>query len=122
MEAGFLVANKRREEVSRSLGAGNLKSFFQITLPQLKTFVFAAFIIGVVKTSTELSASLILAPADWRSLSLGIVHYIDQGALPLAFSFERAAGVRYRKRDYSGSLLVPCTDPWGYCQAIPGGS
>ncbi len=84
MEAGFLVADRRREEVSRSLGASAVKSFFQITLPQLKTFVFAAFIIGVVKTSTELSASLILAPADWRSLSLGIVHYIDQGALPLA--------------------------------------
>ena len=84
MEAGFLVADKRREEVSRSLGAGQLKSFFQITLPQLKTFVFAAFIIGIVKTSTELSASLILAPANWRSLSLGIVHFIDQGNLPLA--------------------------------------
>jgi len=84
MEAGFLVADKRREEVSRSLGASQLKSFFMITLPQLKTFVFAAFIIGIVKTSTELSASLILAPADWQSLSLGIVHYIDQGSLPLA--------------------------------------
>jgi ABC-type spermidine/putrescine transport system permease subunit II len=84
MEAGFLVADKRREEVSRSLGAGKIRSFFLITFPQMKSFLFAAFVIGLVKTSTELSASLILAPADWQSLSLAIVYQIDQGALPLA--------------------------------------
>ncbi|PKL28288.1 MAG: hypothetical protein CVV46_07280 [Spirochaetae bacterium HGW-Spirochaetae-2] len=84
LEAGFLVADSRREEVARSLGSNQLTSFLHITLPQMKSFIFAAFIIGLVKTSTELSASLILAPPNWKSMSLGIMHYIDQGQLSMA--------------------------------------
>ena len=84
LEAGFLVADSRREEVARSLGSNQLISFVHITLPQMKPFIFAAFIIGLVKTSTELSASLILAPPNWRSLSLGIMDFIDQGQLSTA--------------------------------------
>ena len=84
LEAGFLVADSRREEVARSLGSNQLTAFFRVTLPQMKPFVFAACIIGLVKTSTELSASLILAPAHWKSLSLGIMDFIDQGQLSMA--------------------------------------
>ena len=84
LEAGFLVADSRREEAARSLGSGRFASFLRITLPQMKTYVFAAFIIGLIKTATELSASLILAPPDWRSLPLGIVFFIDEGQLSRA--------------------------------------
>jgi iron(III) transport system permease protein len=84
LEAGFLVADSRREEVARSLGDNQLTAFLRITLPQMKPFVFAAIIVGLVKTSTELSASLILAPANWKSLSLGIMDFIDQGQLSMA--------------------------------------
>jgi ABC-type Fe3+ transport system permease subunit len=84
LEAGFLVADSRREEVARSLGNNQLTSFLHITLPQMKSFIFAACIIGLVKTSTELSASLILAPPNWKSLSLGIMYFIDQGQLSMA--------------------------------------
>jgi iron(III) transport system permease protein len=84
LEAGFLVSDHRREEVARSLGSSQFGSFLNVTLPQMKTFVVAAFIIGLIKTATELSASLILAPPDWRSLPLGIIFFIDQGQLSRA--------------------------------------
>jgi ABC-type spermidine/putrescine transport system permease subunit II/two-component sensor histidine kinase len=84
LQAGFLVANSQREEVARSLGNNQFTSFIHITLPQMKPYLFAAFVIGLVKTSTELSASLILAPANWISLPLGIMYFIDQGQLSIA--------------------------------------
>jgi ABC-type spermidine/putrescine transport system permease subunit II/two-component sensor histidine kinase len=84
LQAGFLVADSRREEVARSLGNNQIASFIHITLPQMKPFLFAAFVIGLIKTSTELSASLILAPANWTSLPLGIMYFIDQGQLSMA--------------------------------------
>jgi len=84
LEAGFLFADPRREEAARSLGSNQLSSFIYITLPQIKPFVIAAIIIGLIKTSTELSVSLILAPLNWRSLPLGIVSFIEQGQLSRA--------------------------------------
>lgn len=81
LEAGFITADSRREEIAISLGSNEFIAFYRITLPQIKTFLFAAIIIGVIKTSTELSASLILAPINWKSLSLEIVNLIDQGKL-----------------------------------------
>ncbi|MCK5674339.1 MAG: ABC transporter permease subunit, partial [Spirochaetales bacterium] len=84
LEAGFLTADPRREEVAKSLGSNQITSFVLVTLPQMKPFVFAALIIGLIKTATELSASLIMAPPNWQSLSLGIVYFIEQGQLSRA--------------------------------------
>lgn len=84
LEAGFLTADPRREEVAKSLGSSQLTSFIHVTLPQMEPFVFAALIIGLIKTATELSASLIMAPPNWQSLSLGIVYFIEQGQLSRA--------------------------------------
>jgi len=84
LEAGFLFSDPRREEAARSLGSNQLTSFLKITLPQIKPFVFASIIIGLIKTATELSSSLILAPPNWRSLPLGIVYFIEQGQLSRA--------------------------------------
>ena len=81
LEAGFIFADPGREEAARSLGSNQFSSFLKITLPQIKPFVFAAVIIGLIKTATELSVSLIMAPPNWRSLSLGIVYFIEQGQL-----------------------------------------
>ena len=84
LEAGFLTADSRREEAAKSLGSSNMASFLMVTLPQIKPFVIAAVIIGLIKTATELSASLIMAPPDWQSLSLGVVYYIEQGQISRA--------------------------------------
>lgn len=84
LEAGFIVSDPRKEEIAISLGSSDFMAFCRITLPQIKTYLFAAFFIGIIKTATELSASLILAPLNWNSISLQIMNLIDQGALSKA--------------------------------------
>ncbi len=86
LEAGFLTADSRREEVAKSLGSSELASFFLVTMPQMKPFIVAALIVGFIKTATELSVSLIMAPPDWQSLSLAVVYFIEQGQLSKASS------------------------------------
>ncbi len=81
LEAGYLVTDRRREESATSLGSSPLAAFLKVTLPQMQPFLLAALVIGFIKVATELSASLILAPPDWQSLSMGIVYYIEQGQL-----------------------------------------
>lgn len=81
LEAGFIVTDRRREEVAMSLGSSPLSSFLRVTLPQMRPFLLAAVVIGLIKVATELSASLILAPPNWQSLSMGIVYFIEQGHL-----------------------------------------
>jgi iron(III) transport system permease protein len=81
LEAGFLVTDRRREEAATSLGSPPAAAFFRVTLPQMQPFLLAALVIGFIKVATELSASLILAPPNWQSLSMGIVYYIEQGQL-----------------------------------------
>ncbi|MDA3940314.1 MAG: hypothetical protein PF693_13570 [Spirochaetia bacterium] len=59
-------------------------NFIMIIPFVLPGVVLAALIIGLIKTVTELSASLIMAPLNWKSLSLGIVYFIEQGQLSRA--------------------------------------
>ncbi|NBK25123.1 MAG: iron ABC transporter permease, partial [Spirochaetia bacterium] len=84
LEAGFITADLGKEEIAISLGSSSLRAFCSITLPQIRTYIFAAIFIGIIKTATELSASLILAPLNWNSISLQIMNLIDQGALSKA--------------------------------------
>ncbi len=84
LEAGFISSDPQKEEIAISLGSSQFMAFFRITLPQIKTYLYAAIFIGIIKTATELSASLILSPLNWNSISLQIMNLIDQGALSKA--------------------------------------
>jgi len=84
LEAGFITADPQKEEIAVSLGSSSFAAFYRITLPQIRTYLFAALFIGIIKSATELSASLILAPLNWNSISLQIMNLIDQGSLSKA--------------------------------------
>jgi iron(III) transport system permease protein len=81
LEAGFLTIDRRQEEAATSLGHSRIDALFSVTLPQIRLFGVAACVIGLVKVVTELSASLVLAPPDWASLSLGVLYSMEQGQI-----------------------------------------
>ena len=84
IEAGFSKIDASQQEAAFSLGATEVKAFFSVILPQLKPAVYMAVIIGMIKVVTELSSSLMLNPPGWRTMSLYIAYYVEEGFISRA--------------------------------------
>jgi iron(III) transport system permease protein len=67
------------EESALSLGASRAKTFISVTLPQIKPFFAVALVVSVYTTITELSATLVLYPPGWRTMSVFVAYYIEEG-------------------------------------------
>lgn len=67
------------EEASISLGAGQLKTFFTITLPALLPGVFAGAILSWITILTELSTSILLYVASTRTMTVSIYTEVLRG-------------------------------------------
>jgi iron(III) transport system permease protein len=67
------------EDSARSLGASPTEAFFTVTLPQIRPFIAVAAVVGVFTCVTELSASLIIYPPGWQTMSMFIAYYMEEG-------------------------------------------
>lgn len=65
------------EEAARSLGAGRLRTFFQITLPIIRPGVIAGALFGFVMSFDELVITLFLAGPGLETLPIRIFSYIQ---------------------------------------------
>lgn len=84
IEAGFSKIDDSQQEAALSLGASEVKAFFSVILPQLKPAISMAVIIGMIKVVTELSSSLMLNPPGWRTMSLYIAYFVEEGFISRA--------------------------------------
>jgi iron(III) transport system permease protein len=84
IEAGYSKIDNSQQEAAFSLGASEVKAFFSVLLPQLKPAISMAVIIGMIKVVTELSSSLMLNPPGWRTMSLYIAYYVEEGFISRA--------------------------------------
>jgi iron(III) transport system permease protein len=87
IEASQLKIGASLSEASKTLGKGNLKSFFKIDFPLLKSGLFSAFVLVFVDTMKELPLTLILKTYNVNTLAVKAYEYasdelIMEAALP----------------------------------------
>lgn len=79
MAAGYARIDSALEEASASLGASRLRTFRQVTLPQLAPVLAATGTIAFIRVITELGSSLVLYPPGWRTAPVAIYYYVVEG-------------------------------------------
>ncbi|MFA6008083.1 MAG: histidine kinase [Candidatus Shapirobacteria bacterium] len=89
MQAALNATSIPLEESAGSLGASRWNIFKRITLPSIQPFVAVALLVSVFTTLTELSATLVLYPPGWRTMSVYVSYYIEEGF------FGRAIGMSF---------------------------
>ncbi|WP_452599210.1 ABC transporter permease [Pontimicrobium sp. MEBiC01747] len=87
IEANHLKIGNVLSEASKLLGKGNIKSFFKIDFPLLKSGIFSAFVLVFVDTMKELPLTLILKTYNINTLAVKAYEYasdelIMEAALP----------------------------------------
>lgn len=76
--------NINTEEAAISLGASNLKSFFQITLPQMLPGVISGAILSWITIISEVSASVLLYTTRTQTMTIRIYTDVIRGNYPVA--------------------------------------
>lgn len=82
MKPVILRIDPRLDESARSLGAGPLRRFFRITLPQLAPGVAAAYLLVFLALAKELPITLMLTPLGSQTLAYRIFDAQQEGSLP----------------------------------------
>lgn len=72
IRSSLLQLNPRIEEVARSLGLGPGKTMLTVTIPMIKTGLFAGAALVVITIMKELPATLLLSPIEFRTLATQI--------------------------------------------------
>jgi len=85
--ASLLQVNPKTEEAARGLGAGPLRVFWRITLPQLLPGVSAGAALVFLTAMEELPATLLLSPIGYETLAVQVwaeaqAAFYSQAALP----------------------------------------
>ena len=70
LRSGLAAAPPELTEAARSLGAGGVTAFLRVVLPQAAPSVLTGFVLVALAISTELTATLILAPTGTDTLAL----------------------------------------------------
>lgn len=79
---GFEGVNQRLEQVARSLGAGNARVFFTITLPLASRAIGAGVVLAFARAVGEFGATILVAgniPGKTSTLSLRIYEAVQLG-------------------------------------------
>lgn len=80
--AAIEEVNPRLEQIARTLGAGDLRVFFTITLPLARRGVAAGMILAFARALGEFGATIMVAgylPGKWPTLSLAIYQSVQLG-------------------------------------------
>lgn len=78
----FEEVNPRLEQIARTLGAGNVRVFFTITLPLAARGVIAGLILAFARALGEFGATIMIAgniPGKTSTLSLAIFQSVQMG-------------------------------------------
>lgn len=75
IEAGFSKIGKRYYEVSKLLGKGPWRTFFQVDMPMLRTAVVSGLILTFVEVLKELPLTMILRPFNFDTLATRVFTY-----------------------------------------------
>ena len=84
----FEQVNPRYEQIARTLGAGELRVFFTITLPLAARGVIAGLVLAFARALGEFGATIMVAgniPGETATLSLSIFQSVQLGKDPDAY-------------------------------------
>jgi len=84
----FEEVNPRLEEIARTLGAGELRIFFTVTLPLAARGILAGTILAFARALGEFGATILVAgniPGKTSTLSLSIYSFVQLGQDGAAF-------------------------------------
>lgn len=70
LRSGFAAAPPELSEAARSLGQGSFRTLTRVVLPLAAPSVLAGFVLVALAISTELTATLLLAPSGVKTLAL----------------------------------------------------
>ncbi len=85
---GFEGVNQRLEQIARSLGAGQARVFFTITLPLASRAIGAGVVLAFARAIGEFGATILIAgniPGKTSTLSLRIYEAVQLGDDPSAY-------------------------------------
>ena len=75
------------EEAAISLGAGNAKTFFSISLPIMKSALFSGLLNSFIRSMTSVSAVIFLVSVNWNLLTVSILSEIESNRLGAASAY-----------------------------------
>jgi molybdate transport system permease protein len=84
----FEEVNPRLEQIARTLGAGNARVFFTITLPLAARGIVSGMLLAFARAIGEFGATILVAgniPGRTSTLSLAIYNYVQLGRDAEAF-------------------------------------
>lgn len=87
--SAFAEVPERLEQVARTLGAGRLRTFLQISLPLARRGLAAGAILAFARALGEFGATIMVAgfiPGETNTLALDIYHAVQLGDDPQAWS------------------------------------
>ena len=82
VRVGFQGVNQRFEQIARTLGAGNARVFFTITLPLASRGIVAGILLAFARAVGEFGATIVVAgniPGKTTTLSLEIFETVQLG-------------------------------------------
>jgi iron(III) transport system permease protein len=90
IESTSLKVNKTIPDSSRILGVGNVRTFFKIEFPLIRTGIASAFILVFIDVLKELPLTLILKPFHINTLAVKAYEYasdemVMEAAIPSLF-------------------------------------
>ncbi|CAN5195253.1 iron ABC transporter permease [soil metagenome] len=96
IESTALKVSSSIPDSSKMLGGGNLKTFFRIEFPLIKTGIFSALILVFIDVLKELPLTLILKPFHFNTLAVKAYEYasdemVMEAAIPSLFIIFTAA-------------------------------
>jgi molybdate transport system permease protein len=121
-KAGFEQVDINVENAARTLGAGEWRVFWTVTMPMAWPAVVAATILTFARALGEFGATLMLAgniPGKTATIPVAIYFAIQGGhndraltlvAIVLAISFASLAALAYWKRKTPKTTIIPLTE------------
>src|SRR5215471_1266449 len=82
VRVGFQAVNQRLEQIARTLGAGDARVFFTITLPLASRGIIAGIVLAFARAVGEFGATIVVAgnlPGRTTTLSLDIFSAVQLG-------------------------------------------
>jgi putative spermidine/putrescine transport system permease protein len=76
--AAFQNVDRRMEEAARDVGAGPLRVFWSITLPQAAPTIFAAILLTFVSTFYETEGAWLIGAPQIRTMPVLMISFINQ--------------------------------------------